>query len=252
MRFAGFVSGATIFVMKVLLVEDDLALSDVVAFTLRRAGYDVVTAYDGLAALELFESAAPDLLLLDLNLPRLDGLGVCRRVRAGSDVPIIILSVRGEDEAVVRGLEMGADDYVVKPFSPTQLVARIRALMRRAGVVTTPGTLAAGGLLLDRSRGEVARAGARAGDREGSDEGAAPVRLTGLELKLLEALMRDPGRVLPSEALIAAVWGPEGGDRAMLKQLVYRLRSKIEDEATPSVIETVPGIGYALGKQGDG
>lgn len=244
MRFAGFVSGATIFVMKVLLVEDDLALSDVVAFTLRRAGYDVVTAYDGLAALELFESAAPDLLLLDLNLPRLDGLGVCRRVRAGSDVPIIILSVRGEDEAVVRGLEMGADDYVVKPFSPTQLVARIRALMRRAGVVTTPGTLAAGGLLLDRSRGEVVR--------EDGDESAAPVRLTGLELKLLEALMRDPGRVLPSEALIAAVWGPEGGDRAMLKQLVYRLRSKIEDEATPSVIETVPGIGYALGKQGDG
>lgn len=244
MRFAGYESGATIFVMKVLLVEDDLALSDVVAFTLRRAGYDVVTAYDGLAALELFESAAPDLLLLDLNLPRLDGLGVCRRVRAGSDVPIIILSVRGEDEAVVRGLEMGADDYVVKPFSPTQLVARIRALMRRAGVVTTPGTLAAGGLLLDRSRGEVVR--------EDGDESAAPVRLTGLELKLLEALMRDPGRVLPSEALIAAVWGPEGGDRAMLKQLVYRLRSKIEDEATPSVIETVPGIGYALGKQGDG
>ena len=240
MRFAGYESGATIFVMKVLLVEDDLALSDVVAFTLRRAGYDVVAAYDGLAALELFESAAPDLLLLDLNLPRLDELGVCRRVRAGSDVPIIILSVRGEDEAVVRGLEMGADDYVVKPFSPTQLVARIRALMRRAGVVTTPGTLAAGGLVLDRSRGEVRR-----GDQP-------PVRLTALELKLLEALMRDPGRVLPSEVLIAAVWGPEGGDRAMLKQLVYRLRSKIEDDATPSVIETVSGIGYALGKQGDG
>ena len=229
--------------MKVLLVEDDLALSDVVAFTLRRAGYDVVAAYDGLAALELFESAAPDLLLLDLNLPRLDGLGVCRRVRAGSDVPIIILSVRGEDEAVVRGLEMGADDYVVKPFSPTQLVARIRALMRRAGVVTTPGTLAAGGMVLDRSRGEVAR--------EGDGEAAVPVRLTALEMKLLEALMRDPGRVLPSEALIAAVWGPEGGDRTMLKQLVYRLRSKMEDAAAPSAIETVPGIGYALGKRGE-
>ncbi len=222
--------------MKVLLVEDDLALSDVVAFTLRRAGYDVVAAYDGLAALELFESAAPDLLLLDLNLPRLDGLGVCRRVRAGSDVPIIILSVRGEDEAVVRGLEMGADDYVVKPFSPTQLVARIRALMRRAGVVTTPGTLAAGGLLLDRSRGE-----ARRGDQP-------PVRLTALELKLLEALMREPGRVLSADALITAVWGPEGGDRTMLKQLVYRLRAKIEEDAAqPAFIETVPGIGYAFG-----
>jgi DNA-binding response OmpR family regulator len=220
--------------MKVLLVEDDLALSDVVAFTLRRAGYEVVAAYDGLAALESYAAAAPDLLLLDLNLPRLDGLGVCRRVRAESDVPIIILSVRGEDEAVVRGLEMGADDYMVKPFSPTQLVARIRAVMRRAGVAATPAALESGGLALDRTRGEVSR------------DGRPPVRLTALELKLLEALMRDPGRVLTADALIAAVWGPEGGDRAMLKQLVYRLRSKIEDDTHSGVIETVPGIGYAL------
>lgn len=222
--------------MKVLLVEDDLALSDVVAFTLRRAGYEVVAAYDGLAALELFASTAPDLLLLDLNLPRLDGLGVCRRVRAESDVPIIILSVRGEDEAVVRGLETGADDYMVKPFSPTQLVARIRAVMRRVGVQPAPATLAAGGLALDRSRSEVSR------------EGMAPVRLTALELKLLEALMRDPGRVLPADTLIAAVWGPEGGDRTMLKQLVYRLRAKLEDETANGYIETVPGIGYAFSK----
>ena len=220
--------------MKVLLVEDDLALSDVVSFTLRRAGYEVVAAYDGLAALALYESAAPDLLLLDLNLPRLDGLGVCRHVRALSDVPIIILSVRGEDEAVVRGLEMGADDYMVKPFSPTQLVARIRAVMRRAGVQATPATLEASGLSLDRSRSEVVR------------PGQSPVRLTALELKLLEALMRDPGHVLPADALIAAVWGPEGGDRAMLKQLVYRLRAKIEGDAATGLIETVPGIGYAL------
>ncbi len=226
--------------MKVLLVEDDLALSDVVSFTLRRAGYVVVAAYDGLAALEQFAAAAPDLLLLDLNLPRLDGLGVCRQVRAESDVPIIILSVRGEDEAVVRGLEMGADDYMVKPFSPAQLVARIRAVMRRSGVAAAPSSLVAGGLTLDRSRGEVARAPDQAGQ--------PPVRLTALELKLLEALMIDPGRVLPSDTLIAAVWGPEGGDRAMLKQLVYRLRAKIEDETTGGYIETVPGIGYALAR----
>ena len=223
--------------MKILLVEDDLALSDVVGFTLRRAGYEVVAAYDGLAALELFASAAPDLLLLDLNLPRLDGLGVCRHVRAESDLPIIILSVRGEDEAVVRGLEMGADDYMVKPFSPAQLVARIRAVMRRAGVQAAPSTLDAGGLALDRSRGEVSRAG------------LAPVRLTALELKLLETLMLDPGRVVPADALIAAVWGPDGGDRTMLKQLVYRLRAKIEDETSNGYIETVPGIGYAFGSE---
>lgn len=221
--------------MKVLLVEDDLALSDVVSFTLRRAGYEVLTAYDGLAALAVFESAAPDLVLLDLNLPRLDGLGVCRRVRAAGETPIIILSVRGEDEAVVRGLEMGADDYMVKPFSPTQLVARIRAVMRRTGVPATPSTLEASGLTLDRSRGEVRR------------EDRAAVRLTALESKLLEALMREPGRVMPSDSLIAAIWGVEGGDRAMLKQLVYRLRAKIEDEESASYIETVPGIGYAFG-----
>ena len=222
--------------MKVLVVEDDLALSDVVSFTLRRAGYEVTAAHDGLAAVEAFEQVPPDLILLDLNLPRLDGLGVCRKVRAVSDVPIIILSVRAGDEAVVRGLEMGADDYMVKPFSPAQLVARIRAVMRRTGVSAAPTTLTVGGLTLDRSRGEVIRL----------NDGAS-VRLTGLELKLLEALMLHPGQVLPSDSLITTVWGPEGGDRTMLKQLMYRLRAKIEvDASKPLYIETVPGIGYAL------
>jgi len=222
--------------MRVLVVEDDLALSDVVSFTLRRAGYEVTTAHDGLAAVEAFQQVPPDLILLDLNLPRLDGLGVCRQVRAVSDVPIIILSVRAGDEAVVRGLEMGADDYMVKPFSPAQLVARIRAVMRRAGVSAAPTTLSVAGLALDRSRGELLRL----------DDGAA-VRLTGLELKLLESLMLHPGQVLPTDTLITAVWGPEGGDRTMLKQLMYRLRAKIEHDASaPVYIETVPGIGYAL------
>ncbi len=222
--------------MKVLVVEDDLALSDVVSFTLRRAGYEVVTAYDGLAAVEAFEQSPSDLILLDLNLPRLDGMGVCRKVRSISDVPIIILSVRASDEAVVRGLEMGADDYMVKPFSPAQLVARIRAVMRRVGVSAAPAELTVAGLALDRSRGEVLR---------GNE--SAPVRLTGLEQKLLEAMMLQPGQVIPSDALINTVWGPEGGDRTMLKQLVYRLRSKIEvDASKPVYIETVPGIGYAF------
>ena len=227
--------------MKVLVVEDDLALSDVVSFTLRRAGYEVMTAHDGLAAVEAFEQVPPDLILLDLNLPRLDGLGVCRKVRAVSDVPIIILSVRAGDEAVVRGLEMGADDYMVKPFSPTQLVARIRAVMRRVGVSAAPTMLTVAGLALDRSRGEVLRIA----------DGAA-VRLTGLELKLLEAPRPHPGQVLPSDSLITTVWGPEGGDRTMLKQLMYRLRSKIEvDASRPVYVETVPGIGYALNMPSD-
>lgn len=222
--------------MKILVVEDDLALSDVVGFTLRRAGYEVMTAHDGLTAVEAFEQAPSDLILLDLNLPRLDGLGVCRKIRSVSDVPIIILSVRAGDEAVVRGLEMGADDYMVKPFSPAQLVARIRAVMRRAGVSAAPTTLSVAGVSLDRSRGEVQR-----------DDGTAPVRLTALEQKLLEAMMLHPGQVMPSDALITTVWGPEGGDRTMLKQLMYRLRAKVEvDASKPVYVETVPGIGYAF------
>lgn len=220
--------------MKVMVVEDDLALSDVLSFTLRRAGFEVATAYDGLAALETFDVEGPDLLILDLNLPRLDGLSVCKQVRAKGETPIIILSVRDGDEAVVRGLEMGADDYIVKPFSPNQLVARVRAVMRRAGVTASPTVLEAAGLTLDRSRNEVVL-----------PDGAA-VRLTPLEVRLLERLMLHPGQVLPSEALINAVWGVEGGDKAMLKQLVYRLRTKVEPEGASAHIETVPGIGYAL------
>ena len=221
--------------MKLLLVEDDLALSDVVAFTLRRAGFDVLTAYDGLAALTTWEQETPDLVVLDLNLPRLDGLAVCRQMRSQSDTPIIILSVRGGDEAVVKGLELGADDYIVKPFSPTQLGARVRALLRRAGGTPTAGVLETAVFTLDRSRNEVSRANQEA------------IRLTPLETRLLEALMRNAGQVLSTDFLISTVWGAEGGDRTMLKQLVYRLRAKIEpDPSQPTCVETIPGVGYAL------
>lgn len=221
--------------MKVLVVEDDLALSDVIAFTMRRSGFDVVAAYDGQAGLDMWTAERPDLVLLDLNLPKLDGLSVCRRIRSQADTPIIMLTVRGSDEAVVAGLETGADDYIVKPFSPTQLVARARAVLRRAGVAPTPGALEAAGLLLDRTRNEVQPAG------------SAIVRLTPLEVRLLEALMLNAGKVLSADALISTIWGPEGGDKTMLKQLVYRLRAKVEpDPAQPRLIETVPGIGYVL------
>jgi DNA-binding response OmpR family regulator len=222
--------------MKILIVEDDLALSDVLSFTLRRAGFQVATAYDGEAALIAWAEEEPNLVLLDLNLPKVDGLTVCRQIRSQSRTPIIILSVRGGDDAVVEGLELGADDYIVKPFSPSQLVARIRAVLRRLDATPIPGPLAAGDLILDRSRNEV---------RKGGD---SAIRLTPLEFRLLESLMLNAGQVLPADLLIDAVWGVEGGDRTMLKQLVYRLRTKIEpDPAQPTDIETVPGIGYALG-----
>ncbi|MBW7885243.1 MAG: response regulator transcription factor [Caldilineaceae bacterium] len=221
--------------MKILVVEDDLALSDVVAFVLRRAGFGVVTASDGLAALATWEAEEPDLVVLDLNLPKLDGLAVCRHIRSVAATPIIMLTVRGGDEAVVQGLEMGADDYVVKPFSPTQLAARVRAVLRRAGKPGSPGPLLAGQLTLDRSRSEV------------SAPGRAPVRLSPLELRQLEPLMLNAGQVLPADQLIAAVWGVEGGDRTMLKQLIYRLRTKLDTELSGAAnVETIPGIGYAL------
>lgn len=220
--------------MKILVVEDDLSLSDVLTFTLRRAGYEVVTAFDGLAALQLWEEEDPDLMVLDLNLPKLDGLAVCRQIRSQSQTPIIILSVRGGDEAVVKGLELGADDYVVKPFSPSQLVARIKAVSRRAGVTDTTTVLQLAGLAFDRSRNEV------------QYQGGDSIRLTPLEARLLETLMLHAEQVLTSEALITAVWGVEGGDRKMLKQLVYRLRAKIDPDEASSLIETIPGIGYSL------
>ncbi|MEZ4725600.1 MAG: response regulator transcription factor [Caldilineaceae bacterium] len=221
--------------MKILVVEDDLSLSDVIAFTLRRAGFEILTAYDGLAALATWEQQRPDLLVLDLNLPKLDGLDVCRRIRLVNKTPIIMLSVRSGDEAVVKGLELGADDYIVKPFSPSQLVARVRAVLRRAGVVETPSVLTVGGLTLDRSRNEVQR------------PDAPPLRLTQLEVRLLAMLMLNAGQVLTSEQLISAVWGADGGDRAMLKQLVYRLRTKLEvGDAPLPLIETIPNVGYTL------
>lgn len=225
--------------MRILIVEDDLALSDVIAFTLRRGGFDVLTAYDGESALYLWQEEAPSLIVLDLNLPKVDGLTVCRQIRAESKTPIIILSVQGDDETIVKGLELGADDYIVKPFSPTQLVARIRAVLRRADVTPRAGQLEVGDLHLDRSRNEVQR-------------GSQPaVRLTPLETRLLETLMINVGQVVTADQLISAVWGVDGGDRSMLKQLVYRLRTKLElDSTAQPQLETVPGIGYSLSATG--
>lgn len=124
--------------MKALIVDDDRVLADVVAFTLRREGFEIVLAYDGQAALQRWSSEKPDLIVLDVNLPKLDGFAVCRRIREQSDTPIILLTVRGEEDDVVRGLELGADDYITKPFSPRQLVARTQAVMRRAGKSAAP------------------------------------------------------------------------------------------------------------------
>ncbi|UCF61103.1 MAG: response regulator transcription factor [Anaerolineaceae bacterium] len=222
--------------MKALIVDDDLALADIVSFTLRRAGYEVTVAHDGLTALETWSSGAPDLIILDLNLPKLDGLAVCQQIRSQSETPIIILSVRAEEDDVVRGLKLGADDYIIKPFSPRQLIARIEAVLRRSGTNSTfHNPLEVGNLSLDPSRRKVSLCG------------QFIAQLTPLESRLFEVLMRNSGQVLTTDFLIDHTWGPEGGDRGMLKQLIYRLRMKIEtDTSGPQFIETVPGIGYSL------
>lgn len=228
--------------MKALVVDDDRVLADVLAFTLRREGFQVIQAYDGEAALQRWAAEQPDLIVLDVNMPKLDGFSVCQRIREQADTPIILLTVRGEEDDVVHGLRLGADDYVAKPFSPRQLVARAHAVMRRAGKAATPGIRHVGNLTLDPARREL---------RIGQGES---VSLTPLESRLLDYLMLNAGHVLTTEAIISHVWRAEGGDRDMLRQLVHRLRRKIAQACgagtgaveRPAYIETIPGLGYGL------
>jgi DNA-binding response OmpR family regulator len=221
--------------MKALVVEDDPTLADVIAFTLRREGFHVIQALDGEMALQRWTDEDPDIIFLDINLPKLDGFSVCEKIRERSNTPIIMLTVRGEEEDILRGLDIGADDYITKPFSPRQLTARARAVLRRMDRIQIPSTYNIGDLKFDQDRREV------------QVGGKSPVQLTQLESKLLEILIRNSGHVLTINQIIEYVWGAEGADRDMLRQVVHRLRGKIEPDPTnPSYIETVPGIGYGL------
>ena len=227
--------------MKILVVDDDAELLGLIAYALRQTGYLVIEAPDGAAALTQFEREEPDLVILDVNLPRLNGLEVCRRLRATSRVPIMMLTVKGGEEDQIQALDLGADDYLTKPFSPRTLLARVRALLRRAGS-ERPAPLAAGDVSLDLEHQTVTVAG------------NPPVRLTRLELRLLQLLLANAGHTLPAERLIRHVWGSRGeGDRQILKQLVHRLRQKIEtDVAEPRYLVTVSGVGYTLQAEGRG
>jgi DNA-binding response OmpR family regulator len=221
--------------MKILVVDDDLELLGLIGFALRQAGYLAISATDGGAALATFEREQPDLVILDVNLPDTNGFEVCRRIRAESRTPIMMLTVRSGEEDQVRGLDGGADDYLTKPFSPRTLLARVRALLRRAEI-DRPAPLAAGDLALDVERQVV------------SVGGATPVRLTSLEFRLLQYLLANAGHSIPTEKLTTHVWGYRGvGDRQLLKQLVHRLRQKIErNPAEPEYVITVAGVGYML------
>ena len=221
--------------MKILIADDDRDLLSLIAFALTQAGYIVEQAADGGEAVKLFESAAPELVLLDINMPVANGFQVCERIRARSHVPIMMLTVRGEEEDLVRALELGADDYLTKPFSPRTLIARIKALLRRAGLENA-APVASGRVRLDLDEHTV-----KIGEN-------SPVRVTKLELRLLQMLLANAGHTVGTDRLLLHVWGHRGaGDRQLLKQLVHRLRHKIErDPAAPEVLQTAPGAGYRL------
>ena len=224
---------------RILVVDDEPSVTDLIAYNLRKSLYDVKTAADGREALRLVREYSPDLILLDLMIPEVDGLDVCRELRKTSDVPVIMITARGEEVDRVLGLEIGADDYVTKPFSMRELMARIKAVLRRTqkDSDTESSTLlrGPGGLLMDVERRAIT-----------VDD--APIELTRLEFDLLHRLLINPGRVLTRERLLEQAWGYEYvGDTRAVDSAVKRLRAKlraISDEA--DCIESVRGLGYRI------
>jgi DNA-binding response OmpR family regulator len=227
--------------MKILIVDDDPDLLSLVAFALAQSGFVVVKAVDVPSALRVFAAEAPDLAILDVNLPGGSGFDICTAIRRQSRIPVMMLTARGEEEDLVRALDLGADDYLTKPFSPRTLLARSRALLRRAGL-ESGGAMSAGSLRLDLE-GHLLHLGE-----------APAIRLTKLETRLLQILIANAGHVVGTERLLTHVWGHRGsGDRQLLKQLVHRLRQKIEeDPAAPQVLKTESGAGYRLVERGQG
>jgi two-component system response regulator RegX3 len=221
---------------RILIVEDEESLADSVRYNLEREGYAVTVASDGRRALERFRAEPPSLVILDLMLPEVSGLDLCRAIRAESDVPIIMVTAKDSEADKVTGLELGADDYVTKPFSVRELVSRVRALLRRAGMVAAgvkDDVLDGGPVEMDVVRHEVRVAG---------DAVAFPPK----EFELLEAFLRRKGRLLTREFLIEEVWGPDYfGDTKTLDVHVKRLRKKIETNPhDPTHLVTVRGLGY--------
>ncbi|MBM3743893.1 MAG: response regulator transcription factor [Actinobacteria bacterium] len=223
---------------KILIVEDESSFSEALEFLLSKEGFSVLTAATGTEALKKFEQGGIDLILLDLMIPEISGTEVCRKIRAKSKVPIIMLTAKDSEVDKVVGLEIGADDYVTKPYSARELVARINAVLRRNGneiAAGESGLLTVQGIRLDIDRHQVSVNG-------------LPVSLPLKEFELLEFLMRNAGKVLTRIQLIDRVWGSDYvGDTKTLDVHIKRIRAKIEvDPANPKIIQTVRGLGYKM------
>jgi DNA-binding response OmpR family regulator len=223
---------------RILVVDDEPRYQRLLEANLLTEGFDVLTASDGLQALDTFSSNPVDLILLDVMMPRLDGFATCQRIRQYSNVPIIILTARGEEQDRVRGLDLGADDYLVKPFSATELLARVRAVLRRAQVSGDGGQnryFEHDNLRIDFARAEVWR-------------GNQPVFLSATEYRLLLQFAHHVGKIMSAEELLTSVWGPEyKTDKEILWVSIARLRQKLEDEAhNPKHIVTRSGLGYLM------
>jgi len=224
---------------KILIVEDEISFSDALAYLLKKENYDVEVAVNGTEAIASFNSFSPDLILLDLMIPEVSGTEVCRVIRSTSQVPIIMLTAKDSEIDKVVGLELGADDYVTKPYSSRELLARIKAVMRRNSsdsVADEEGaTLSVGAIRMDLDKHQVT-------------VNSIPVTFPLKEFELLEFLMRNSGRVLTRSQLIDRVWGNDYfGDTKTLDVHIKRLRAKIEeDPANPTIIHTIRGLGYKL------
>jgi len=219
---------------RILVVEDEAMVAEVVERYLRRDGHVVEVLHDGASAVEALESRPPDLVVLDIMLPNIDGLDLCRHIRATGDTPVILLTARDGEADRVAGLALGADDYVTKPFSPRELAARVQAVLRRAGGGSATATELRFGSL-------VVRTGPRTVTRDG-----VPVPLTAREFDLLVHFARHPGQVFSREQIVSAVWGDAfEGDEGTVTVHVRRLRAKVEPDASAPVhLKTVWGVGY--------
>jgi len=222
--------------MKVLIADDDADLLDLMTYALRREGYTVLAAIDGKQALHRFETERPDIVLCDVNMPKTNGFEVCRHIRRDSDTPFIMLTACDEEEDIVRGLQIGADDYVTKPFSVKQLTHRMKAVLRRcqADPYREPQReVRVDDLVLDLQSYEASKGGKR-------------VQLTPLEFRIIYILAMNPGRVIPYSRLVEYAWGYDNGDANLIKTHICHIRKKLGISADEGGIKAVAGVGYSL------